>query len=76
MILRNGRILTLLNILKLNGSAGSFEDMGDNFEISVSRVFDLQKGSLKLELLYNEFYSDNSSSEDQDNLYAKITYSF
>lgn len=64
------------DILKLNGSAGSFEDMGDNFEISVSRVFDLQKGSLKLELLYNEFYSDNSSSEDQDNLYAKITYSF
>lgn len=64
------------DILKLNGSTGSFEDMGDNFEISVSRVFDLQKGSLKLELLYNEFYSDNSSSEDQDNLYAKITYSF
>lgn len=64
------------DILKLNGSAGSFEDIGDNFEISVSKVFDLQKGSLKLELLYNEFYSDNSSSEDQDNLYAKITYSF
>ena len=64
------------DILKLNGSAGSFEDIGDNFEISVSKVFDLQKGSLKLELLYNEFYSDNSSREDQDNLYAKITYSF
>ncbi len=64
------------DILKLNGSAGSFEDIGDNFEISVSKVFNLQKGSLKLELLYNEFYSDNSSSEDQDNLYAKITYSF
>lgn len=64
------------DILTLNGSSGSYEDTGDNFEIGVSKVFDLSTGSLKLELLYNEFDSDNSSSEDQDNLYAKITYSF
>ncbi len=64
------------DVLTLSGSTGSFEDTGDNFEIGVSKTFDLEKGSLKLELLYNEFYSDNSSSEDQDNLYAKIVYSF
>lgn len=64
------------DILTLSGSSGSYEDTGDNFEIGVSKVFDLSTGSLKLELLYNEFDSDNSSNEDQDNLYAKITYSF
>lgn len=64
------------DILTLSGSSGSYEDTGDNFEIGVSKVFDLSTGLLKLELLYNEFDSDNSSNEDQDNLYAKITYSF
>lgn len=64
------------DIVKLNGSAGSFEDMGDNFVVGISKAFDLSKGSINLELLYSEFYSDDSSSLDQDNLYAKITYSF
>lgn len=64
------------DILTLKGSAGSFEDTGDNFEVGISKKFELQKGSLSLELLYNEFYSDNSSSLDQENLYAKIIYSF
>ena len=64
------------DIITLNGSAGSFEDMGDNFVVSISKAFDLSKGSLNLELLYSEFYSDDSSNLDQDNHYAKITYSF
>lgn len=64
------------DVVTLSGSTGSYEDTGDNFEIGVSKMFDLSTGSIKLELLYNEFDSDNSSSEDQDNLYAKITYSF
>ena len=64
------------DIVKLNGSAGSYEDVGDNFVVGISKLFDLTKGSINLELLYSEFYSDNTSSEDQDNLYAKITYSF
>ena len=64
------------DIITLNGSAGSFEDMGDNFVVSISKAFDLSKGSLNLELLYSEFYSDDTSNLDQDNLYAKITYSF
>lgn len=64
------------DIITLNGSAGSLEDMGDNFVVGISKAFDLSKGSLNLELLYSEFYSDNSSNLDQENLYAKITYSF
>lgn len=64
------------DIVKLNGSAGSYEDVGDNFVVGISKMFDLTKGSINLELLYSEFYSDNTSSKDQDNLYAKITYSF
>lgn len=64
------------DVVTLSGSTGSYEDTGDNFEVGLSKSFDLSIGSLKLELLYNEFYSDNSSSEDQENLYAKITYSF
>jgi uncharacterized protein (TIGR02001 family) len=64
------------DVITLNASAGSYEDVGDNFVVGISKVFDLSKGSINLELLYSEFYSDNTSSEDQDNLYAKITYSF
>ena len=64
------------DIITLSGSAGSLEDMGDNFVVGISKAFDLSKGSLNLELLYSEFYSDNSSNLDQENLYAKITYSF
>jgi uncharacterized protein (TIGR02001 family) len=64
------------DIITLNGSAGSYEDMGDNFVIGISKAFDLSKGSINIELLYSEFYSDDSSNLNQDNLYAKITYSF
>lgn len=64
------------DIVTLKGSAGSYEDIGDNFEIGITKTFELSKGNLNLELLYNEFYSDNSSSLDEENLYAKIIYSF
>ncbi|MCT7573674.1 hypothetical protein [Aliarcobacter butzleri] len=64
------------DIVTLKGSTGSYEDTGDNFEIGISKSFELSKGSLSLELLYSEFYSDNSSSLDEENLYAKVIYSF
>ena len=39
------------DIITLSGSAGSLEDMGDNFVVGISKAFDLSKGSLNLELL-------------------------
>lgn len=64
------------DILKLNTNAGSLENIGDNYSIGISKLFDLSKGSLNLELIYTEFTSDISKNNDQNNLYAKITYSF
>lgn len=64
------------DIIKLNGSVGTLENAGDNYVVGISKLFELSKGTINLELLYSEFYSDNDSLEDEDNLYAKITYSF
>lgn len=64
------------DILILHGSAGSFEDIGDNFEIGISKNFELSTGSLSLDLSYSEFDADSGSTNDEENLYATITYSF
>lgn len=64
------------DILTLHGSTGSFEDIGDNFEIGISKDFELSTGSLSLDLSYNEFETDSGSANDENNLYATITYSF
>ena len=64
------------DLLKLNASCGSMEDTGDNFMLGISKEFELPKGGLNLDLSYTEFDSDNTSDEDQENLYATITYTF
>lgn len=64
------------DILTLHGSAGSYEDIGDNFIVGVSKDFELSKGALSLDLSYTEFDSDNGTNLDEDHLYATITYSF
>lgn len=63
-------------ILSLNGSYGSYEDIGDNFIVGVSKGFELSTGELNLDLSYTEFDSDVTDSQDQEHLYATITYSF
>lgn len=64
------------DILTLHTSAGSMEDTGDNFIIGLSKDFELSTGSLNLDLSYTEFTSDSNSSNDQDHLYATVSYSF
>lgn len=64
------------DILTLNASAGSMEDIGDNFIVGISKEFELSKGSLNLDLSYTEFDADSGSNDDQDNLFATVTYTF
>lgn len=65
------------DILKLNATAGTLENAGDNYTLGVSKLFELSKGSLNLELIYSNFDADNNTSlKDEENLYAKVTYSF
>lgn len=64
------------DILKLNSSAGSMQDTGDNFTIGISKDFEISDTALNLDLSYTKFYDDNTSSNDQENVYATITYAF
>jgi len=64
------------DLLTLHGSAGSMEDVGDNFIIGVRKDFPLSIGSLSLDLSYTEFDSDVSAQSDEESLFATITYSF
>jgi len=64
------------DILKLNSSAGSMQDTGDNFTIGISKDFEISDTVLNLDLSYTKFYDDNTSSNDQENVYATITYAF
>lgn len=63
-------------ILKLNGSIGSMEDIGNNFVVGISKELELQKGSLNLDLSYTKFNADAGANDNQKNLYATITYTF
>jgi len=64
------------DILTLHGSVGSFEDIGDNFNVGITKEFEFSKGSLSLDLSYTEFDSDIDKGADEESLYATITYTF
>ncbi len=64
------------DIIKLNTSAGSLKNAGDNYTVGISKLFELSKGSLNLELIYSNFSTDSVSLKDEENLFAKATYSF
>lgn len=64
------------DILKLNSSAGSMQDTGNNFTIGISKDFEISDTVLNLDLSYTKFYDDNTSTNDQENVYATITYAF
>lgn len=64
------------DVVTLHGSAGSIEDIGDNFIIGVSKEFELSTGGLSLDLSYTQFDAKAGSGDDQEHLYATITYTF
>jgi len=64
------------DLLTLHGSAGSMEDIGNNFILGVTKDFALATGSLSLDLSYTEFNSDVNAQSDEESLFATITYSF
>lgn len=64
------------DVIKLNTSAGSLKNAGDNYTVGISKLFELSKGSLNLELIYSNFSSNSESLKDEENLFAKATYSF
>lgn len=64
------------DVIKLNTSTGSLKNAGDNYTLGISKLFELSKGSLNLELIYSNFSADSESLKDEENLFAKATYSF
>ena len=62
----------------LNLSAGSFEDIGDNYMIGVSKAGKFEDMDLEFNLNYVNFESDNKGYpfEDDDKIYAEVVFTF
>ncbi|WP_044418159.1 TorF family putative porin [Halarcobacter anaerophilus] len=61
-----------------HASAGDYENIGDNYSIGLTKSFTLSDdNTLTLDLTYANYNADSSSGyDDEDNLYATITYTF
>lgn len=65
------------DVLTLTATGGEYEDIGTNYSVGVSKTYALDNASLTLDLTYAEFNAEAQSGyEDENNLYATITYAF
>lgn len=63
-------------IVSLDVSYGDYEDNGDNYTVGLSKSVDVFGQSIDLALVYAEYDADTGSADDQNNLFATISYSF
>jgi uncharacterized protein (TIGR02001 family) len=63
-------------VASLDLSYGDYQNTGNNYSIGVSKSFDLKGNTLDLSVAYSDFDSDASKSDDQENVFATIAYSF
>lgn len=57
-------------------AAGSFEDMGDNITVGLSKAGTFAGYDVEFRVKYADFNSDDSPSKDENNLWGEVTFSF
>mgnify|MGYP000586750749 CR=1 FL=1 len=63
-------------VVSLDLSYGDYEDSGSNYTVGLSKSFDINGKAIDLALVYSEYNADSGSTNDQDNVFASISYSF
>jgi len=63
-------------VVSLDLSYGDYQDSGDNFTVGLSKTVDVFGQSIDLAVVYAEYDADSGSDDDQNNLFATISYSF
>jgi uncharacterized protein (TIGR02001 family) len=64
------------DIASVGVSYGDYEDIGTNYTASVSKSLDIKGQAFDVALVYSNYNDDASSTDDQDHVFATITYSF
>lgn len=63
-------------VLSLDLSYGNYQKIGGNYSIGISKSVNLEGKTLDLTVAYAYFDADTISSDDQENIFATIAYSF